>query len=79
MSDQLPWHPKLTVKLTKSFYITTAIDYPNGEPHIGHTLEKVSADVVARYHRLLGDNIAFCMGLDENSQHIVRAAKRAWR
>lgn len=58
----------------RSFYITTAIDYPNGAPHIGHTLEKVSADVVARYHRLLGDDTAFCMGLDENSQHIVRAA-----
>ncbi|MCO5220098.1 MAG: methionine--tRNA ligase [Thermomicrobiales bacterium] len=59
----------------RSFYITTAIDYPNGEPHIGHTLEKVAADVVARYHRLLGDNTRFCMGLDENSQHIVRAAR----
>jgi methionyl-tRNA synthetase len=57
------------------FYITTAIDYPNGEPHIGHSLEKIAADVVARYHRLLGDDTAFCMGLDENSQHIVRAAK----
>jgi methionyl-tRNA synthetase len=59
----------------RSFYITTAIDYPNGAPHIGHSLEKVAADVVARYHRLLGDDTAFCMGLDENSQHIVRAAE----
>jgi methionyl-tRNA synthetase len=58
----------------RPFYITTAIDYPNGEPHLGHTLEKVPADVVARYHRLLGDDTRFCMGLDENSQHIVRAA-----
>jgi methionyl-tRNA synthetase len=58
----------------RSFYITTAIDYPNGEPHIGHSLEKIAADVVARYHRLLGDDTMFCMGLDENSQHIVRAA-----
>ncbi|CAN5730952.1 methionine--tRNA ligase [soil metagenome] len=56
------------------FYITTAIDYPNAKPHIGHSLEKVAADVVARYHRLLGDDTKFCMGLDENSQHIVRAA-----
>lgn len=67
-----------------TFYITTAIDYPNGAPHIGHSLEKIAADVVARYHRLLGDDTAFCMGLDENSQHIVRAAHdhdmspRAW-
>jgi methionyl-tRNA synthetase len=58
----------------RTFYITTAIDYPNGAPHIGHSLEKIAADVVARYHRLLGDDTAFCMGLDENSQHIVRAA-----
>jgi methionyl-tRNA synthetase len=61
----------------KSFYITTAIDYPNGEPHIGHALEKVPADVVARYHRLRGDDVAFCMGLDANSQHVLRAAQEA--
>jgi methionyl-tRNA synthetase len=59
----------------RSFYITTAIDYPNGAPHIGHSLEKIAADVVARYHRLLGDDTAFCMGLDENSQHILTAAE----
>ncbi|MGH2562312.1 MAG: methionine--tRNA ligase [Thermomicrobiales bacterium] len=56
------------------FYITTAIDYPNGAPHVGHSLEKVAADVVARYHRLLGHDTAYTMGLDENSQHILRAA-----
>src|SRR3954467_4056729 len=60
-----------------SFYVTTAIDYPNGEPHIGHALEKVAADVVARYRRLLGDDVAFCMGLDANSQHVVTAATQA--
>src|SRR6266542_4297945 len=57
------------------FYITTAIDYPNGPPHIGHSLEKVFADVVARYHRLRGDDTFFCMGLDENSQHVLAAAE----
>ncbi len=57
-----------------TFYITTAIDYPNGAPHVGHSLEKIAADVIARYHRLLGDDTVFCMGLDENSQHILRAA-----
>lgn len=61
----------------KPFYITTAIDYPNGTPHIGHSFEKISADVVARYHRLIGDDVQFCMGLDENSQHIVTAAANA--
>ncbi len=60
-----------------SFYITTAIDYPNGEPHIGHSMEKVAADVIARFHRLLGEDVRFCMGLDENSQHIVTAATKA--
>lgn len=59
------------------YYITTAIDYPNGPPHIGHSLEKVAADVVARYHRLRGDETFFCMGLDENSQHVVSAAEAA--
>ena len=57
------------------YYITTAIDYPNGPPHIGHSLEKIAADVIARYHRLMGDETYFCMGLDENSQHVVTAAQ----
>jgi len=66
------------------YYITTAIDYPNGPPHIGHSLEKIAADVVARYHRLRGDDTFFCMGLDENSQNVITAAEangvstRAW-
>ena len=59
----------------RRYYITTAIDYPNGSPHIGHSLEKVAADVIARYHRLLGHDTYFSMGLDENSQHVVKAAQ----
>jgi methionyl-tRNA synthetase len=69
MTDELTDGPK------RKFYITTAIDYPNGEPHIGHSLEKVSADVIARYHRLLGDDTYFSMGVDENSQHVIKAAE----
>lgn len=61
--------------MSGTFYITTAIDYPNGPPHIGHSLEKIAADVVARYHRLQGDDTFFSMGLDENSQHVVAAAQ----
>ncbi|GER88712.1 methionine--tRNA ligase [Dictyobacter vulcani] len=57
-----------------SYYITTAIDYPNGAPHIGHALEKVAADVVARYHRLRGHDTFFSMGIDENSLHVLRTA-----
>src|SRR6185437_7338551 len=59
----------------RRYYITTAIDYPNAAPHIGHTLEKVAADVMARYRRLRGDETYFSMGLDENSQHVARAAE----
>jgi len=59
---------------TRTYYITTAIDYPNGPPHLGHTLEKVAADVIARYHRLRGHDTYFSIGLDENSQHVVKAA-----
>src|SRR6266566_336281 len=59
----------------RRYYITTAIDYPNGSPHIGYSLEKVAADVIARYHRLLGHDTYFSMGLDENSQHVVKAAQ----
>src|SRR6266566_2909394 len=60
--------------VSKGYYITTAIDYPNAPPHIGHSLEKVAADVVARYHRLQGHDTYFSGGLDENSQHVVTAA-----
>ena len=60
---------------SRKYYITTAIDYPNAEPHIGHTQEKVAADALARYRRLRGDDVYFSMGLDENSQHVARAAE----
>ena len=50
------------------FYITTAIDYSNGDPHLGHALEKVGADCIARYRRLRGDQVHFLMGMDEHSQ-----------
>src|SRR5256885_13637926 len=55
-------------------YITTAIDYPNAPPHIGHSLEKVAADGVARYHRFQGHDTYFSGGLDANSQHVGKAA-----
>lgn len=57
------------------YYLTAAIDYPNGAPHIGHSLEKVAADVMRRYRLLRGDDARLTMGLDENSQHIVTAAR----
>jgi methionyl-tRNA synthetase len=59
------------------FYLTTAIDYANGEPHLGHALEKIGADCIARYHRLRGDDVHFVMGMDEHSQSVIQAAARA--
>ncbi|MBO0791023.1 MAG: class I tRNA ligase family protein, partial [Ktedonobacteraceae bacterium] len=59
----------------RRYYITTAIDYPNGKPHLGHAQEKVAADVIARYHRLLGHDTYYSGGVDENSQHVLRAAE----
>lgn len=61
--------------MAKKFYITTAIDYVNDAPHIGHALEKVQADVLARYHRSLGEEVFFLTGTDEHGFKIVRTAK----
>jgi methionyl-tRNA synthetase len=59
------------------FYITTAIDYVNGRPHLGHAYEKVLADAIARYHRQRGHQTHFLTGTDEHGQKIVRAAAEA--
>ena len=59
------------------FYLTTAIDYSNGDPHLGHALEKVGADCIARYRRLRGDDVHFLMGMDEHSQSVIQAATGA--
>jgi methionyl-tRNA synthetase len=59
-----------------SFYVTTAIPYVNAEPHLGFALELVQADVLARYHRLCGDDTWFLTGTDENSLTNVLAAER---
>jgi methionyl-tRNA synthetase len=56
------------------YYLTTAIDYANGEPHIGHAYEKIAADVIARYRRQLGDDVHFLIGMDEHGQKVAQAA-----
>ena len=58
------------------FYITTAILYTNGPPHIGFALELLQADVVARYRRLIGDDVWFLTGTDEHGTTVVRAAEK---
>jgi len=65
------------IELEKKFYITTAIDYVNARPHLGHAYEKILADVVARWHRLLGEDVFFLTGTDENAQKNEKAAREA--
>lgn len=59
-----------------SFYITTAIDYTNGKPHIGHAYEKILADVLARYHRLNGEETYFLTGVDQHGQKVQQTADK---
>jgi methionyl-tRNA synthetase len=59
----------------KKFFITTAIDYVNAPPHIGHALEKVQADVIARLRRQNGEEVFFLTGADEHGGKILKAAK----
>ncbi|MEO5826285.1 MAG: methionine--tRNA ligase [Gemmatimonadales bacterium] len=63
--------------MSKPFYVTTAIDYSNGDPHLGHALEKVGADVIARWHRLQAQPVHFVMGMDEHAQKVLQAAEAA--
>lgn len=63
--------------MEKPFYITTAIDYVNARPHVGHALEKVLTDTVARFHRARGEDVYFLTGSDENSLKNVQAAEKA--
>ncbi len=56
------------------FYLTCAIDYSNGNPHIGHAYEKIGADAIARYHRMLGEDVHFLIGMDEHGQKVAQAA-----
>jgi len=63
--------------MAKKFYVTTAIDYVNARPHIGHAFEKTLADAIARYHRLKEEDVFFLTGVDENAQKNVEAAEKA--
>ena len=63
--------------MPKPFYITTAIDYTNSPPHIGHAYEKILADVLARYHRLKGDDVFFLTGVDQHGQKVQQSAEKA--
>ncbi|PKQ07306.1 MAG: methionine--tRNA ligase [Alphaproteobacteria bacterium HGW-Alphaproteobacteria-11] len=59
----------------KAFYITTAISYPNGPPHIGHAYEAITTDVIARFKRLDGFDVRFLTGVDDHGQKMAQTAK----
>ena len=61
------------------FYITTAISYPNGRPHIGHAYEAIAADVIARFQRLQGRRVRFQTGTDEHGLKMARKAEEQGR
>lgn len=61
----------------KSYYITTTLPYVNAEPHIGFALEIIQADVLARYHSLLGESVVFNFGTDEHGQKIYQKAQNS--
>ena len=61
--------------MTNTYYITTAIDYVNAEPHIGHAYQKIVADVLARYQKLQGKDVFFLTGTDEHGKKIAMAAQ----
>lgn len=63
--------------MSKTFYITTAIDYANGSPHLGHAYEKILTDIIARYRRLNGQKVKFLTGLDEHGQKVQMSAQKA--
>jgi methionyl-tRNA synthetase len=59
-----------------TFYITTAIPYGNGPPHIGHAYERIATDAIARFKRLDGDDVLFVTGLDEHGLKMLQTAQR---
>ena len=63
--------------MVKKFYITTAIDYVNAPPHIGHAYQKIVADAIARYHRNKGEEVLFVTGTDEYGKKLAESAKKA--
>ncbi len=62
--------------MAKPYYITTAIDYTNAAPHIGHAYEKILADVLARYHRQKEEEVFYLTGVDQHGQKVQQAAQK---
>ncbi len=65
--------------MSDPYYITTAIAYPNGKPHIGHAYEAIATDAIARFQRLMGRDVRFITGTDEHGLKMVQTARAAGR
>ncbi len=65
--------------MAEPFYITTAIAYPNGRPHIGHAYEAIATDAIARFQRMMGRDVRFVTGTDEHGLKMVQTARDAGR
>src|SRR6476620_11413573 len=61
--------------MSDPFYITTAISYPNGKPHIGHAYEAIAADAMARFRRAQGRDVKLVTGTDEHGLKMVQTAR----
>ena len=61
--------------MSEPFYITTAISYPNGKPHIGHAYEAIAADAMARFRRAQGRDVRLVTGTDEHGLKMVQTAR----
>ena len=61
--------------MSRPYFITTAISYPNGPPHIGHAYEAIATDVIARFHRLAGEDVYFLTGTDDHGQKMFQTAR----
>lgn len=62
------------MSVPRFYYITCAIDYANGDPHLGHAIEKIGGDAMARYHRLKGADVHLLVGLDEHGLKVLQSA-----
>ena len=63
--------------MKNTFYITSPIYYPNDVPHLGHAYTTIACDILARWHRLQGEDVFFLTGTDEHGKKIEKAAESA--
>jgi methionyl-tRNA synthetase len=68
--------PQEETRVKPAYYITTAIDYPNGSPHIGHAYEKIASDAIARFQKLDGYDVRFLTGTDEHGLKMAQTAEK---